>query len=264
MKVFLNGKFVEPRKAKISVLEQGYQYGYGVYDTLRTYHGKISNIDAHLKRLFDSARKVHLEIPLSKSDIRNAVDAVIKVNKIKDKKIKIMVAKGLQKPTVSIIFSGLDAYGQSIYKKGVSVITTAYQRAVPEIKSMNYLPCILALQEARRKKAFEALLIDNKQNVTEGTFSNIFIVKNQSLMTAKDHILKGITREIVLKISKKIFRKIILKNPSKTEIYNADEAFLSVTTGEIIPIARIDAKKLKRGIYTKIIADKYKAYIKNA
>src|SRR3989344_6912066 len=110
MKVFLNGKFVEPRKAKISVLEQGYQYGYGVYDTLRTYHGKISNIDAHLKRLFDSARKVHLEMPLSKAKIRNAVDTLIKVNKITDQRIKIMVAKGIKKPTVSIIFSDLGAY----------------------------------------------------------------------------------------------------------------------------------------------------------
>jgi branched-chain amino acid aminotransferase len=264
MKIFLNNKFVKASKAKISILEQGYQYGYGVFDTLRTYNGKISNIDAHLKRLYNSAKKINLEIPLSKKEIKNDVNKLIKKNDIKNKKIKIMVAKGIKKSTISIVFSNMNKYEPIIYKKGVSVITTKYQRTLPDIKSMNYLPCLLAIEESKKKNAFEALLIDNNQKITEGTFSNLFIVKNDKLITAKDNVLKGITRHIVLKLAKPIFKKIVLKNLSKEEIYKADEAFLSVTTGEIIPISSIDNRKIKIGKYTKIIADKYKKHIKNA
>jgi len=264
MKIFLNNKFVEANKAKVSVLEQGYQYGYGVYDTLRTYNGEISNIDAHLKRLFDSARKINLEMPLSREEIKDAVDKLIEINNIKNNKIKIMVAKGIEKPTVSIVFSDMNKYKHILYERGVSVITTEYQRTLPDVKSMNYLSCLLALQEAKKKNAFEALLVDNEQRITEGSFSNLFIVKNDFLITAKNNILRGITRDIVLKLAKKIFRRIILRNPSKEEIYGVDEAFLSVTTGEIIPISKIDNRKIKLGRYTKIIADKYKEHIKNA
>jgi branched-chain amino acid aminotransferase len=156
----------------------------------------------------------------------------------------------------------MDKYTPDLYKKGISVITTNYQRALPEVKSMNYLPCILALKQAKKKKVFEALLIDNNCKITEGTFSNLFIVRNDTLITAKDNILNGITRNIVLKLAKPVFKKIILKNLMKTEIYKAEEAFLAVTTGEIIPITKIDGHKIKLGKYTKLLMAKYKEYIK--
>jgi len=264
MKIFLNNKFVDAKGAKVGVLDYGYQYGYGVFDTLRTYDGKISNIDAHLKRLFKSAKKVGIKVPISKSDIKRNIEKLIKINKIKNKKIKIMVSKGVKENTISIVYSDMKKYSSLVYKKGVSVVTTNYKRVLPEVKSMNYLSCLLALQEAKKKKAFEALLVDNKQKITEGTFSNFFIVKNNCLITSKNNILKGITRDIVLKISRGVFKKIILRNLSKNDIYKADEAFLSVTTGEIIPVSKIDGMKIKLGKDTLLLAKIYKEYIKNA
>ena len=266
MYIFINNKFCNEKDANISVFDHGFLYGDGIFETLRTYNGKVFKIDEHLERLFHSAKLVKLQIPLSKALLKAAIISVIKKNKLKEAYIRLTISRGKgelrysidSNPNVVIIAKEFIPYEKNVHEKGVEVITYDAERVLPEVKSTSCIPLVLAKSEAARKNCFDAILVDRDGFITEGTVSNVFFIKNKVVYTAKENILKGITREIVLRIAEKI-AKVREEGIAKKKIYFFDECFITNTSGEIIPVSKIDDKKMNApGSLTKKLMKEFK------
>lgn len=273
MHIFINNKFYPEKDAKISVFDHGLLYGDGVFETLRTYNGRVFKIDEHIERLFHSAKQINLEIPYKKSELKNAINSAIRKNKVREAYIRVTVTRGTGDigyaskciPNLIIIAKKFIPYPKKIYEKGVSVITYNAERFLPKAKSTNCLHLVMAKNEATKKNSFEAILVDNAGFVTEGTVSNVFFVKylkkkismkkffshdknyrDCRIYTPKGNILCGITREVVIEIASR-FIDVEEANIKKGHIPSFDECFLTNTTAEIVPVVKIDDKKIGNG-----------------
>lgn len=271
MHIFINGKFYSEKDANISVFDHGFLYGDGIFETLRAYNGKVFKIDEHLERLFHSAKLAKLNIPLAKTQLKEAILRSIKKNKLKEAYIRLAISRGKgelgyttkSNPNIVMIARPFIKYPKNVHEKGVSVITYNAERVLPEVKSTSCLPLVLAKYEAAKKRCFDAILTDRNGFITEGTVSNVFFVKNDTVYTPKDNILKGITRDIAINLAKKA-AKIKIAKISKKQMHSFDECFLTNTSGEIIPVSKIDYKKIKApGPITKELMKKFKEEVKN-
>lgn len=272
MRIFINGKFYSKKDANISIFDHGFLYGDGIFETLRTYNGRVFKIDEHMDRLFHSAKLVKLQIPLAKKQLKQAIISTIEKNKLREAYIRLTISRGRgelkysveSNPNIVIIAKEFIPYKKNIHEKGVSVITYNAERVLPEVKSTSCLPLVLAKSEATKKGCFDALLVDSNSFITEGTVSNVFFIKENTVYTPKDNILKGITRGIVIKIVKRI-AKIMETKIKKEEIYSFDECFLTNTSAEIAPVNKIDGKIIKNvpGIITKKLMEEFKKEVKN-
>lgn len=267
MHVFINGKFYSEKDANISIFDHGFLYGDGIFETLRAYKGKVFKIDEHLDRLSHSARLIKLEIPLTKERLKSAMISTIKKNKLKEAYIRLAISRGKgelrysidSNPNVVIIAKPFIKYHKNIHEKGVSVITYKGERVLPEVKSTSCMPLVLAKSEAAKKGCFDAILTDRDGFITEGTVSNVFFIKENTVCTPKDNILKGITRGIVIKIAKRI-AKIKETRIKKDKLHSFDECFLTNTSAEIVPVKKIDGKIIKNspGIITKKLMEEFR------
>ncbi|MEK6808058.1 MAG: aminotransferase class IV [Nanoarchaeota archaeon] len=259
MQIYINGKFYAKENAMLSVFDHGLLYGDGVFETLRIYNNIVFKIREHLDRLFNSAKTINLQIPLSKSQLKNAIEVTIKRNNLKDAYVRVTITRGVGdigynakcRVNVIIIAKEIPQYSKDIHHKGISVITYNAERFLPRVKSTNCLPLVMAKNLAEKKGCFEALLVDNRGYVTEGTVSNIFFVRkfNEEIIiyTPTGNLLYGITRGFVIELSKKKF-EVKETKIKKQVIYDFDEAFLTNTTAEIVPVVRIDNKKIGSGL----------------
>ncbi len=251
---YVNGKFVPEKDAKISVLDLGLVRGYGVFDFLRTYQGKPFALKEHLQRLINSANIIGLKIPWKISELEKIVLETLKKNKLKEANIKIVATGGVspdqitpsKNPTLCVLIYPPALYPSASYTKGVKVVTVPWERSFSGSKSTNYIPAILALKKANKKKAVEALYLTPVKEVLEGTTTNFFVIKNNILVTPKNGVLMGITREIVLKLAKKVVK--IKEGPIKySELSKVDEAFITASNKEIMPVVEIDNIKIGNG-----------------
>jgi len=260
--VYIDGKFYEKENAKVSVFDHGFLYGDGVFEGIRAYNGKIFRLDEHIERLYNSAHYIHLEIPMSKEELKNAIYETLKVNNLTDAYLRLVVSRGVgdlgldprrcPKPSIIIIAKAWGALYGDLYDKGIKVITASTRR-IPshcldvKAKTLNYLNNILAKIETFAENADEALMLDVNGFVSEGTGDNIFIVKDKIIITPKSDssILLGITRKTVKEIADNLKYKFEERNLTLFEVYNADEAFMTGTAAEIIPIREIDGRKIK-------------------
>ena len=259
-KIYINGKFVRQDAAKVSVFDHGLLYGDGVFEGIRSYNGLVFRLNEHIDRLYDSARFIMLKIPLTKLEMINAVIKTLRINNLRDSYIRLVVTRGIGDlgldpkkcfgaPTIIIIADKIKLYPGKFYKQGLKIIIANTRRNVfealsPEIKSLNYLNNILAKMEASKAGVEEAIMLNCAGNVAECTGDNIFIVKNGRLFTppVTAGILKGITRQAVLDIAKKIgivSAEKIIKTP---DLFAADECFLTGTAAEIVPVVKIGKK----------------------
>jgi len=281
--IYLNGKFVPEEEAKISVFDHGLLYGDGVFEGVRSYNGRIFKLTEHIKRLYDSAKAIMLEIPLESAELEKVVIQTVKINNLKDSYIRIVVTRGIgdlgldprkcKVPTVFVIASKIQLYPTSFYEKGLNIITVATRRNFPEainpnIKSLNYLNNILAKIEANNAGAVEALILNQEGYVSECTGENIFIVKNNSLITPPTYagVLEGITRNTIISIGKKINLEVKEINLTRYDLYISDECFLTGTAAEIIPVTYIDGRKIgtgKPGEITDKIKKEFKKIIES-
>lgn len=269
MIIYLNGKFVEKESAKVSVFDHGLLYGDGVFEGIRTYNGKIFKLDEHLNRLYDSAKAIMLVIPLSKGELKNAILETLKRNGLKDAYIRVVVTRGIgdlgleprkcPTQTVFIITDKIMLYDEKFYKEGLEVITVSVRRNIsealnPRIKSLNYLNNILAKIEANTAGVFEAIMLNRDGYVAECTGDNIFIVKNEELITPSLHIgvLDGITRRTIIELGNKLNIPASERSFTQYDIYTADECFLTGTAAEIIPVVKVDSRKISDGVPGKI------------
>lgn len=251
--ILFNNKFVAEKNAKISILSDSFARGYGIFETLRTYDNKkLFKAEDHIKRLFQSAKKIDLKISYTKNQILQMLKKVIKKSGSKIQRLKIIaINEGI------IITSITFKDDENLYKFGVSCKTVICNRAIPEVKSISYLPSFLSHQQAEKYGCYEAILIDKTGEVFEGAYSNIFWFENNNLCTRKTEILEGITRDTVLKISPfpLKFKTITLKNLLKQK-----EIFLTQSTRGIVPIIKIDNKKIGQrvpGEKTKLLIEKF-------
>lgn len=251
---YLNGKFVKKGQAKISVYDMGFLRSYGVVDFLITYGGKPFRLKAHLDRFYNSAELIDLKIPWKKEKLKKLVLETLTKNKFKESSIWLIATGGLgptsmipaKTPTLAILVDPYKPYPKECYQKGVKIITFKGHRLVPQAKSMIYTLAIQVLSQAYKKGAVEALYVIGGK-VTECMTSNFFIFKNNKLLTARDtDVLLGITRQVVLEISKGHF-PIKKTDLSLFQVLKADEAFLTASNKEIMPVVKIDNHQIGEG-----------------
>lgn len=260
MKIYLNGKFVEKDQAKISVFDHGFLYGDGAFEGIRSYNRLVFKLKEHLNRLYETAHTLMIEIPLTREQMAKAVTGTLKVNTLSDAYIRLVITRGegdlgldprkcYGKAGVIIITDKITLYKEELYQRGLEIITVPTPRNHPEalnpqLKSLNYLNNILAKIEANNSGFDEAIMLDAQGYVAECTGDNIFIVKDGVLKTPVQGRLKGITRDAVLQLAQK--SKIPVKECQLTrhEVYVADECFLTGTAAEIIPVVKVDGRRI--------------------
>ncbi len=264
MKVYLNGKFVDPSSAVVSVFDHGLLYGDGVFEGIRAYDGVLFKLTEHIGRLFESAKSIMLTIPMTQAALSEVVKQSLQVNRLRDAYIRLVVTRGkgelgldprkCARPTVFVIADRIELYPQSLYDTGLSLITVATQRNVPEalnpqIKSLNYLNNILAKLEAINAGYEEALLLSPSGYVTECTTENIFVVKARALLTPPPYIgvLRGITRQTVMDLAQHQRLEVREEVLTRHDLFNADEVFLTGTAAEIVPVVKIDGRVIGTG-----------------
>ncbi len=269
LKVYINGKFYEKDKARISVFDHGLLYGDGVFEGIRSYNRLVFRLREHIDRLFESAHTIMLKIPLTKAALIEIIIKTLKENRLKDAYIRVIVTRGegdlgldprkCKAPTIIIITDKIALYPEKFYREGLEIITVPTPRNLPEalnpqIKSLNYLNNILAKIEAVNSGFEEAIMLGSSGYVAECTGDNIFIIKRGTLITSPAYIgiLKGITRQAVIELAKKSgngFEENVL---TRHDLFNADECFLTGTAAEIVPVVKIDGRIIGDGRPGKI------------
>ncbi len=263
-KVYIAGKLYPKSEAKVSVYDHGLLYGDGVFEGIRSYAGKVFRLKEHVDRLYDSARAIKLEIPLSKTEFAQAIHDTLAVNALKDAYIRAIVTRGAgtlgldprktSDPQVIIITDTIQLYPPELYETGLEIATVStirnHPNAVnPRIKSLNYLNNILAKIEAIQAGCLEALMLNHKGEVAECTGDNIFIIKHGLLRTPslEAGLLEGITRNAVIELAKKAGIEVQEMALTRHDVFTADECFLTGTAAEVIPVVKCDARVIGTG-----------------
>jgi branched-chain amino acid aminotransferase len=262
--VYISGKFIPQEDAKISVFDHGLLYGDGVFEGLRSYRGKVFRLREHVVRLYESAKAIWLEIPMSQDKMCDAVNEAIRVNKIDDGYVRLVVTRGAgtlgldpnrcSDPQIIIIADAITLYPRELYEKGLEIVTVSVQRTHPaalnpRIKSLNYLNNILAKIEGLQAGCIEALMLNHKGEVAECTGDNIFLVRRGVLYTPplEAGILGGITRECVIEIAREAGIEVRETPLTKHDVYVADECFLTGTAAEVVPVVKVDNRTIGTG-----------------
>jgi branched-chain amino acid aminotransferase len=262
--VSVNGEITPAAQAQVSALDTGFTFGDGVYETLRTYGGRPFHLDKHFRRLRQSIGRLGIALPLSDHELAARLGALIEAADNAESYVRLMVTRGVgdvtykfdrvQGPTVVMIVKAYEPLPATTYETGAPVVISSVRRnhplaLDPAIKSINLLNNILAMQEAVAKGALEAILLNDVGEVAEGAGSNVFVVHRGTLLTPplEAGILAGITREVVLALAREMnlpVREDVLRVP---EFLAADEAFISSSLKEVVPIATIDGKPVGEG-----------------
>ena len=281
-KVYIGGRLYEKADAKISVFDHGLLYGDGVFEGIRSYSGRVFRLEAHVDRLYDSARGIHLVIPMTKADMAQAVVDTLKANSLRDAYIRLIVTRGsgslgldprrTSDPQVIIITDSISLYPEELYEHGLKIITAGTMRnhpaaLNPRIKSLNYLNSILAKIEGTNAGCLEALMLNHKGEVSECTGDNIFVVRRGELHTPSIDagILEGITRDAVIGLARKAGLAVVERTMDRQDIYTADECFLTGTAAEVIPVVELDGRAIgvgKPGPITHDLRERFHALVR--
>jgi branched-chain amino acid aminotransferase len=264
LSIYINGTLYDKDDAKISVYDHGLLYGDGVFEGMRVYGGKVFRMPEHLERLWNSAKAIWLEIPLTPDALGQAVNETVKANGIEDGYVRLVVTRGAgtlgldpnrcSDPQVIIIADYIALYPREYYEQGLHIVTVSTIRnhpaaLSPRIKSLNYLNNILAKIEGLQAGCVEALMLNQKGEVAECTGDNIFLVRKGELLTpsVEAGILEGITRAVVLDLARELKIPVRETPLTKHDVYIADECFLTGSAAEIVPVTKVDSRKIGDG-----------------
>ncbi|MEN6582772.1 MAG: branched-chain-amino-acid transaminase [Armatimonadota bacterium] len=282
--VFLNGEFVPSEKAHVSIYDHGFLYGDGAFEGIRAYNGRAFKLERHVERIYNSLHALYIEMPYSAETFAGYIEKLLEMNEVKDAYIRVTISRGLAlgldprnikgEPTVVVSTDKLSLYPKSMYENGLEVVTVATRVANPQvleprIKSLGkYVANIQAKLEANQMGAGEGLMLTEDGHVAECTGDNLFFVKNGVVNTPAAYlgILEGITRETVIELLEKIGVKVNVGVFTRFDIYSADEAFLTGTGAEVIPMVKLDARNIgdgKPGPLTKRLIQEFYNYIKS-
>jgi branched-chain amino acid aminotransferase len=280
LKIWLDGKLVDEKDAKISVFDHGLLYGDGVFEGIRVYNSRVFELEVHIRRLYDSAKAIRLEIPMSRSELISAVEKTVEANGVIDGYIRLLVTRGVgtlglnpficEDSRLIIIADNIQLYPEELYEKGMKVISATTVRnhplaIPPQIKSLNYLNNILAKIEALDYDVPEAIMYNHEGYVAEATGDNVFIVRDGVIYAppAAAGSLEGITRGIVIRLAREENLEVVEKNLTRFDLYICDEFFLTGTAAEVIGIIEIDGRVIgdgKPGPVTKLLRKKFFKY----
>ncbi len=268
--VYINGEFYPKSKACVSVYDHGFLYGDGVFEGIREYDGIVFKLREHIDRLYESAKAIMLEIPMSKEELMNAVIETLRRNKLKNAYIRLVVTRGVgdlgidprkcKKPNVIIIAEPLlSLYSKEARLKGLSLIISSVRRdrvdaTNHQIKSLNYLNSILAKIEAISAGADDAVMLDERGFVSETSSTNLFLVKDGKVITPPPTTgaLLGVTRTFVMELARKLGYQVEEKEVTPFELLTADEVFMTGTGAEIVPVTKIAGRVIGDGKAGKI------------
>ncbi|GIO39890.1 branched chain amino acid aminotransferase [Paenibacillus antibioticophila] len=262
--IYLDGQFVTKENAKVSVFDHGFLYGDGIFEGIRIYNGNIFKCKEHLDRLYDSAKSIMLNIPLTYEEMQDALVETLRRNELRDGYIRLVVSRGAgnlgldpnrcPKASVVIIVEQLAIYSEEAYRTGLKTVSVSTRRNIPDalnpkIKSLNYLNNILVKIQSNLAGAGEAIMMNAQGYVTEGSGDNIFIIKNGVITTPPCYLgaLDGITRQAIIEICHK--QGYTLKEEPFTmhDVYVADEVFLTGTAAEVIAVREVDGRVIGEG-----------------
>jgi branched-chain amino acid aminotransferase len=264
LKIYIDGKLYDKEDAKISVYDHGLLYGDGVFEGIRSYTGKVFRMAEHLDRLWNSAKVIWLEIPMSKPQMAKAIEDTLAVNGIADGYIRVVVTRGVGtlgldpnrcgRPQVIIIADEIALYPAELYERGLEIVTVSVMRnhpaaLSPRVKSLNYLNNILAKIEGIQSGCVEALMLNHKGEVAECTGDNIFLVRQGRLLTPPNDagILEGVTRDAVIGLAGESGIEVREIPLTKHDVYIADECFLTGTAAEVVPVIKVDSRVIGDG-----------------
>ena len=264
LRIYIDGNFYDQAEAKISVFDHGLLYGDGIFEGIRFYNDRVFRLDEHIDRLWDSARAVAIDVPMSKSELIAATLETIRQNELHDGYIRLIVTRGVgslglspdscRRPSIIIIAATIALYPEDLYHKGLTMVTCATRRTPPaalspRVKSLNYLSNILAKLEAQNAGAGEGLMLNEQGYVTECTGDNIFVVKKGEISTPplNSGILAGVTRAVVFELAEKLHIRTVERDLIRHDIYTADECFLTGTAAEVIPAVQLDRRLIGNG-----------------
>ena len=282
MHIYIDGQWYPRETAKVSVFDHGLLYGDGVFEGIRAYHRRIFRLPAHLDRLYASARALALEIPLSRSAMQTAVEETVRRNQRDDVYVRLIVTRGVGElgidplscpaPSVIIIANDVRVYPRELYAGGITVMTSAtrqvsHEAVDPRIKSLNYLKNILAKIDAQQAGAHEAIMLNAEGFIAECTADNLFIVRDGRLLTPspQDGALGGITRGVILELAAEARVPAAEARLTRYDLYTADEAFVSGTGAELMPIAVADGRRIgdgRPGTLTKRLTEAFHALVR--
>jgi len=251
---YVDGTFVRDSEAVFPINDLGLLRGYGCFDFMRTYNGKVIFIRDHVQRLFRSAMQIGIELPVSESELIQLVQDTLTRNPPVESSIRILVTGGSSpdfitpqgRPRMAIMVSTLSAYPPAWYQEGAKIITVPHTRAIPGAKSIDYIRAMLVLAEARQKGAIEAVYVDPENRVREGTTSNIFAFIGDRLVTPGTGILNGITRQKVLGLAEGRY-PVDIRDLRRDELIQAEEVFITSSNRLIVPIAQVDDERIGGG-----------------
>ncbi|MHB0879409.1 branched-chain-amino-acid transaminase [Paenibacillus sp. SEL1] len=263
--IYLDGQHVTKENAKVSVYDHGFLYGDGIFEGIRIYKGNIFKCKEHLDRLYDSAKSIQLNIPLSPDEMLEAMAETIRLNEMRNGYIRLIVSRGAgnlgldplrcAKASVIIIVEQLAIYPEEAYLTGLKTISVSQRRNIPDalnpkIKSLNYLNNILVKIQSNYAGVGEAIMLNSQGYVTEGSADNIFIVKNGVLYTPPCYLgaLEGITRNAIIDLCAKLGYPLKEQPFTLHDVYVADEVFFTGTAAEVIAAYEVDGRTIGSGV----------------
>jgi len=278
--IWMDGQLIDWADAKVHVLTHTLHYGLGVFEGVRAYSTpdgtKIFRLNDHTKRLFESAKAVNMKIPFSEQEINEAQKEVFRVNELDEGYIRPMCfygsegmglrADNLKVHCIVAAWEWPSYMSPEAFEKGINIKISSYRRETGNIVSRskvngNYVTSIMALQEAMKEGYDEALLLDDEENISEGSGENFFIVKNKTLCTPDlDASLDGITRKSIISLAEELNIKVEVKKIKLQDVLEADELFFTGTAAEVVPIRSVDKKIIsngERGEITTILQKNY-------
>jgi branched-chain amino acid aminotransferase len=272
--VYLNGSFLPLAEARVSVLDYGFLFAYGLYETTRAYNGRFFRLDAHLKRLEKSAQALSLPVDLPR--FKEAILETVRRNPFENSRMRLTLTAGpgaaaadlctCPNPTVLITVVEYKPYAEEIYKKGYSAIISSLHRnsqsILPGLKSASFVESLLAKQEARQRSVDEALLLNDQGYLAEASSSNVFIVSGGVLKTPKtgSGLLPGITRQVIQELANSLLLECRETDILSSELVSANEVFITNSMIEIMPVTRIEDSVVGSGNPGPVTAQLMAAY----
>jgi branched-chain amino acid aminotransferase len=280
LKIWLGDKLVDEQDARISVFDHGLLYGDGVFEGIRVYNGRVFELDAHIDRLYQSAKGIRLDVPMSRANLIKALEKTVEANGVVNGYIRLVITRGVgslglnpftcETPMIFIIADNIQLYPEELYEKGMKIISATTVRnhplaIPPQVKSLNYLNNILAKIEALDYNVPEAVMYNHEGYVAEATGDNVFTVRKGIIYTppAEAGGLEGITRAVVIRLARKESIEFVEKNLTRFDLYICDELFLTGTAAEVIGVVEIDGRVVgdgRPGLITKLLRKRFFEY----
>ncbi|GAB4463031.1 MAG: branched-chain-amino-acid transaminase [Anaerolineae bacterium] len=268
---YIDGEFVRAEDAQVPARDLALLRGYGVFDYMRTYGGKVFRLDDHIARLERSAEMVGLDMPLSHTAMCALINELLARNGRPESGVRVVLTGGTSADSVTpaegprlVVFAEpIHVYPASCYAEGVRVITFRDERFLPEAKTIIYAPALLALRRAKAQGALEAIHVDRRGRALEATTSNLFAFVGGALVTPGADVLPGVTRQVVLELAEGAF-PVEVRDLTLDELLAADEAFITASNKEVMPVVAVDEAVIGEGTpgeNTRAMMRLFRAYV---